>query len=129
MNAEDRSTSSLVGDLVHQVTGLFQKEVALFRAEIRESADQAGTAIGLIVAAVVFALTALNVLSAALVAALTEAGIPGAWSALIVGSAIALVALLMGKKGLESLRANNLKPDRTVEAMQRDLSAVKENVK
>lgn len=54
----------------------------------------AGTAIGMIVAAAVVALTALNVLTAALVAALAELGIPGGWSALIVGVALAVGAAI-----------------------------------
>jgi p-aminobenzoyl-glutamate transporter AbgT len=129
MNAEDRSASSLVGDLVHHVSELFRKEVALFRAEMSESASQATTAIGLLVAAVVFALTALNVLAAALVAALTSAGVAGGWAALIVGGAIAIIALLMAKKGADDLKASNLKPERTVDALQRDVATARETFK
>ena len=85
----DRSASSLLGDLVSQVTELFRKEIMLLRAELGEKATQAVTACGLIVAAVVLALTALNVLAAALVVALENLGIPGGWAALIVGVILA----------------------------------------
>ena len=44
-------------------------------------------ALGSIAAGLVVALTALNVLAAALVVAIERAGIPGGWSALIVGGA------------------------------------------
>ena len=82
----DRSTPGLMADLLDQVTQLLRKEVQLFRAEMSDKATQAAIAAGSILAAVVVAITALNVLAAALVAALANAGIPGAWSAVIVGA-------------------------------------------
>ena len=81
----DKSTGNLLNDVMARVSGLVRGEVDMARAEINENLSKAATAVGMIVGAVVIALTALNVLSAALVAALTEAGIPGGWSALIVG--------------------------------------------
>ena len=72
------------------------------------------------------ALTALNVLSAALVAALTEAGIPGGWSALIVGVVFAIIAYVMLKKGKDNLKLSSLAPSRTAKNVKRDARAVKE---
>ena len=89
---KERSAPALVGDLVHHVTELFRKEVQLLRAELGEKADQVFAALGFIVAAVVVALTALNVLAAAIVAGLTNAGIAAGWAALIVGVAFAAAA-------------------------------------
>ena len=72
------------------------------------------------------ALTALNVLTAALVAALTEAGVPAGWSALIVGIALAIVAYFMVSKGTNDLKLSSLAPTRTAKNVKRDAQAVKE---
>ena len=89
---QERSTPGLMADLLDQVTQLVRKEVQLFRAEMSDKATQAMVAAGSILAAAVVAITALNVLAAALVAGLAKAGIPGAWSAVIVGVGLAIVA-------------------------------------
>ena len=83
-------------------------------------------AIGLIVGAVVVALTALNVLSAALVAALTEAGIAAGWSAVIVGVLLAIVAYVMVQKGTNDLKLSSLAPTRTAKNVKRDAATMKE---
>ena len=96
---QERSTPGLMADLLDQVTQLVRKEVQLFRAEMSDKATQAMVAAGSILAAAVVAITALNVLAAALVAALANAGIPGAWSAVIVGVGLAIVAFRAGEEG------------------------------
>ena len=125
---QERSTPGLMADLLDQVTQLVRKEVQLFRAEMNDKATQAVVAAGSILAAVVVAITALNVLAAALVAALAKAGIPGAWSAVIVGVGLALIAFLMAKKGIDNLKAGSLAPERTTRAAVRDVSMVKEKI-
>ena len=124
----DRSAPALMGDLVSHVTELIRKEIQLFRAEMSEKTTQAVVAIGSIVAGVVIALTALNVLAAALVSALTEAGIPAVWSAVIVGAVFALIAFLLAGRGISNLKASNLAPDRTARAASRDATMVKEKM-
>jgi hypothetical protein len=125
---QDRSTPGLMADLLDQVTQLLRKEVQLFRAEMGDKGTQAMIAAGSVLAAAVVAITALNVLAAALVAALTNAGIPAPWSAVIVGVALALVAYLMARKGIENLKAGSLAPERTARAAVRDVSMVKEKI-
>jgi Putative Actinobacterial Holin-X, holin superfamily III len=125
---QERSTPGLMADLLDQVTQLLRKEAQLFRAEMSDKATQAMVAAGSILAAVVVAITALNVLAAALVAALANAGIPGAWSAVIVGVGLAIVAFLMAKKGIDNLKAGSLAPERTTRAAVRDVSMVKEKI-
>ena len=122
----NKSTGSLLSDALTHVSSLVRSEVDLARAEVTENLKSAGAAIGLIVGAVVVALTALNVLSAALVAALTEACIPAGWSALIVGVAFALIAYVMVNKGTNALKLSSLAPTRTTKNVKRDAQAVKE---
>ncbi len=124
----ERSAPALIGDLVGNVTELFRKEMQLLRAELREKSTQAVTAIGLIVAAIVIALTALNVLAAALVAAITAAGLDGGWAALIVGAVFAIVAFALAAKGISDLKASNLVPERTADAVTNDARMAKEKM-
>ena len=122
----NRSAGGLLTDALSHVSALVRREVDLARAEVNENLKRAAVAIGLLVGAVILILTALNELTAALVAALTEAGIPAVWSALIVGLLFALAAWLMARKGMEDLKANSLAPTRTAKNVKRDAQAVKE---
>lgn len=122
----NKSTGSLLSDALTHVSSLVRSEVDLARAEINDNLKSAGIAIGMIAGAVVVALTALNVLTAALVAALTEAGVPAGWSALIVGIALAIVAYFMVSKGTSDLKLSSLAPTRTAKNVKRDAQAVKE---
>lgn len=122
----NKSAGNLLNDALTHVSSLVRSEVDLARAEVNENLKTAGVAIGLIVGAVVVALTALNVLSAALVAALTEAGIPGGWSALLVGVIFAVIAYVMANKGTNDLKLSSLAPTRTAKNVKRDAQAVKE---
>ena len=122
----NKSAGNLLNDALTHVSSLVRSEVDLARAEVNENLKTAGLAIGLIVGAVVVALTALNVLSAALVAALTEAGIPGGWSALLVGVIFAIIAYVMANKGTNDLKLSSLAPTRTAKNVKRDAQAVKE---
>jgi len=125
---QERSTPGLMADLLDQVTQLLRKEVQLFRAEMSDKATQAMVAAGSVLAAAVIAIAALNVLAAALVAALTNAGIPAPWSAVIVGVGLAIVAFVMGKKGIDNLKAGSLAPERSARSAVRDVSMVKEKI-
>lgn len=122
----NKSAGSLLTEALSHVSSLMRKEVDLARAEVNENLRHAGVAIGLIVGAVVVALTALNVLSAALVAALTEAGIPAGWSAVIVGVLLAIVAYVMVQKGRSDLKLSSLAPTRTAKNVKRDAQTMKE---
>lgn len=122
----NKSAGSLLTEALSHVSSLMRKEVDLARAEVNENLKHAGVAIGLIVGAVVVALTALNVLSAALVAALTEAGIAAGWSAVIVGVLLAIVAYVMIQKGTNDLKLSSLAPTRTAKNVKRDAATMKE---
>ncbi|WP_281968973.1 phage holin family protein [Roseovarius nanhaiticus] len=121
-----KSTTDMLGDALNHVSALVRNEVDLARAEVSENLNRAGVAIGLIAAAAIIALTSLNVLSAALVAALTEAGIDGGWSALIVGVVLAIIAFVLLGKGTNDLKLSSLAPSRTAKNVQRDANAVKD---
>ena len=125
-NDPNRTTGGLLSDALAHVSSLVRSEVDLARAEINENLQSAGVAVGLIVGGAILALTALNVLSAALVAALTEAGLPAAWSAALVGLAFAIIAYLLARKGMSDLKLSSLAPTRAAKNVKRDAQAVKE---
>jgi len=118
---EDRGPATLLADLVNQVTELFRKEIQLLRAEMNEKKNQLTAALGLIVVGAVLGLTALNVLAGALVRAIERTGIDAGWAALIVG-------VILARKGMDNLKANQLTPERTTRAASRDAALVKEKM-
>lgn len=124
--AGDERTATLVGDLLQRVTELLRMEFDLARSEVARNLDRAALAVGLVVAAVVLALSALNVLAAAAVAALAEAGLEGYWASLIVAGALALVALIFAVKGVRDLRLSSIAPDRAARELRRDAAVLKE---
>lgn len=119
-------TTNLVSNIIGHVTTLVRKEMELARAELGENLNGAMTAVGVIVAGVVFSLVGLNVIAAALVAALTAAGLHPFWSAVIVGGIALIAALIMIKGGMSKLKASSLAPTRTTENVRRDVSAIRE---
>jgi hypothetical protein len=123
----DKSASEILNDALARISGLVRGEFDLARAEVNENLHKAGIALGMIVGALVIALTALNVLAAALVAALTEVGIDGGWAALIVGAVFAIVAFLMLQKGKNDLKLSSLAPSRTAANVKRDAQTVKDS--
>ena len=122
-------TTNLVSNIIGHVTTLVRKEMELARAELGENLNGAMTAVGVIVAGVVFTLVGLNVIAAALVAALTAAGMHPFWSAVIVGGVALIAALIMIKGGMSKLKASSLAPTRTTETVRRDVSAIRETTK
>ena len=118
------STGSLLSEVLSHVSALFRSEVDLARAEIDQTLRRALAAIGMIVAAIVVALTALNVLSAALVAGLTEAGLESGWAALIVGVVFGIIAFALISKGMSDLKLSSIAPSRTAENVKRDAKAM-----
>jgi hypothetical protein len=125
MTRETESTTSLIADVMTRVSSLIRSEVDLARAEVDHNLKRAGAAIGLLVAAVVIALTALNVLTAAVVSGLAEAGIEPGWAALIVGVVLAIIAFALARKGSNDLKLSSIAPSRTAENVKRDAQAVK----
>tara|TARA_R100000687_G_C6350044_1_gene118423 strand:- start:213 stop:611 length:399 start_codon:yes stop_codon:yes gene_type:complete len=122
----NKSAGGLLTEALSHISSLMRNEVDLARAEIDENLKTAGVAIGMIVGAVVVALTALNVLSAAVVAGLTDAGIDAGWAALIVGVILAIIAYVMATKGSNDLKLKSLAPKRAAKNVKRDAQTLKE---
>ena len=107
LEAEDgRSLGEVMGDLTRNVSTLLQQEVALAKAELRESSSRAGKGIGLFVGAAVAGVLFLVFLSVSAWWGLGQF-IGNEWSALIVAAVwviIAIILTLAGKKEMERIR-------------------------
>jgi len=107
MESEDgRSIGQILGDVSRDVSTLMRQEVALAKAELRQSGTQAGKGIGMYVGAAVAGMLFLVFLSVCVWWAL--GGLIGrGWSALIVAVVWAIVAAILamvGKKEFERVR-------------------------
>lgn len=125
----EKSAPGLVTEALRHVSSLLRREVDLARAELNENAHRAGAAVGFIVAGIVIALSALNVLSAALVAAVAELGIGAGWAAVVVGGVMAIVAFILAGKGMNDLKLSSLAPSRSVNSLRKDAEAVREGTR
>jgi uncharacterized membrane protein YqjE len=113
-------TADILNDILRRVTELMRMEFDLARTEVAENMARARTAIVLLVVAVVLALTALDVLAAAAVAAVAETGIDAGWAALVVGGAVALLAIILAVKGMNDLKLSSIAPDRSRQELRKD---------
>ena len=107
MESEDgRSIGQILGDVSRDVSTLMRQEVALAKAELRQSGTQAGKGIGMYVGAAVAGMLFLVFLSVCVWWAV--GGLIGrGWSALIVAVVWAIVAAtlaMVGKKEFERIR-------------------------
>lgn len=107
-------------------SNLVQGELNLARAEMSQNLSRAGVGIVFFGIAALMALVALNILATAVVAAIADSGVSYSASAAIVGGAILLISLVLSLLGKARLSADALTPKRTIKAVERDISNIKE---
>lgn len=127
--SEQRAASASLGDLLSEVTGdlstLMRQELALARAELKQSATNAGKGAGMLGGAGYAALMAVFFLSVALWWALGQLVGLG-WSAVIVAvlwGVIGAVLFAVGRKQLQKVEG----APQTVDTLKRIPDAVKRN--
>jgi hypothetical protein len=107
LEAEDgRSLGEVMGDLTRNVSTLMQQEVALAKAELRQSGSRAGKGIGLFAGAAIAGILFLVFLSVSAWWGLGQF-IGNEWSALVVAAVWVIVAIILalaGKKEMERIR-------------------------
>jgi hypothetical protein len=117
------SAANLVGRLVDDVTALVRNEIALGRAELRESLLSARKALDALALGAALWLAGALALVAAAILALSKSLEP--WlAATIVGAALALIGYLVMRAARKKLAPSALKPERTREAIRRDVQVV-----
>ncbi len=124
-----KSAAQLIGDLLRQITNLVAAELRLLRSELEEKLGQVAVALALLVAGLLFALTAVMVLADALVAAVVALGVSDGLAALLVGLAIALCAFVLVQRGLAKLKATSLRPERSLRSLKKAAAALEETIK
>lgn len=129
IDPQARPTGTLLADALMHLSNLVRGEMALARAEIMESLRGALSGVGLMVAAVVMAATALNLTAAAMVAGLARLGLPVGWGAFLLGAGLAIAAVVLWQRGREALKPGGFLPSRTARNMRRDAETLKEIVK
>lgn len=120
---DGRSIGALLSDVTSNVSTLMQQELALAKAEARQSATRAGKGVGMFAGAAVAGLLFLVFLSVSAWWGLGQF-VGNQWSALIVAGVWAIIAAvlaLVGKKELERIRGLR----RTSETLSKIPNAVK----
>jgi hypothetical protein len=118
--AYDRSIPEILGDVLGQAGALLRKEGQLAKAELSEKLGEAGLGLGLVAGGAVLAIPALVILLQAPVAALADAGLSPALSALLVGAVAVLIAAVLAWIGMSRLKMERLTPRRTLRQLQKD---------
>jgi len=116
----DESVGTLLADVASDVSQLFQQEIALARAELKQEATKAGRAGGILAGASVAGLMVAVLASFAIVYALAEV-IPPGWAALIVAVVWAIVGAVLYSTGRRQLREVSPVPKQTVETVKEDV--------
>lgn len=125
---EDRPISELFTDLVQDTGTLVRQEVQLAKAELTQSAAQAGKGVGFIAAGGLVAYAGLLAIIAAVILWLWRNGMADWTAALVVGVVVVLIGVILLMRGRTMLQAGSLAPQRTMESLKADTAMVKEQV-
>jgi hypothetical protein len=134
MNAPNPETDdqaplrAVIGDVVTRITVLLRKEFDLARSEVAENLNRASFGAGLVVAGVILALTALNVLAVAAVVGLMTAGLDVITATLAIGVGGLIVAIAVAAAGISRVRPSRLAPTRSIRELRRSTDAAREAV-
>lgn len=125
---DERPLGELFTDLVQDTGTLVRQEVQLAKAELTQSAAEAGRAIGMIVVAGLLAYAGLLAVLAAVILWLWHSGLADWIAALVVGVVVIVIGVILLMRARSMLQASNLAPQRTVESIKADTAMVKEQV-
>jgi protein-S-isoprenylcysteine O-methyltransferase Ste14 len=104
---------------------LLRKELQLAKAETSEKIEQAQSGLILILAGMLFLFVALVVLAVAAAEFLATI-IPASLATLVVGGVLALVGVVIILVGRSKLKPSNLKPVKTLHAMEGHVDRMRE---
>ncbi len=122
------SLHDLFGEALRETSDLAQKEFALFRTEMSQSVRSVFLGLAMVVAAAVFAVAAVMLLTESLVEWLAGVLNSEALAALIVGGVMAVIAIGLGLYGRSAISRFSLTPERTVRSIKRDTEVLSERV-
>ncbi|MGN7934184.1 phage holin family protein [Pseudomonas sp. 22447] len=123
----DASVMGLLKQLTHEVPSLFTKELALAKAEFQASLNTLKAGIAAVAGGAIVLLAGFIVLLMAVVYGLSTVMAP--WlAALIVGVVVMVVGFVMVQSGKKQFEPSHFKPDRTLEALNKDQDALRRKV-
>jgi len=123
---DQRSVSELIAEVVNQFSKLIRNEMAIARAELSAKAVEAALGAGFLVGAALLLIPAIVLLLMALAAGLVELGLSPFVANLIAGVVGLLLSGTLAYIGKTKLSADHLKPKRTINEIELDISAVKD---
>lgn len=119
-------TIQALNDVVGEMGNLAQKELALFRAEINHNLRLIFEGLVTIIIAAVFAMAAIILFTKALVDWLATIVHSDALSSLIVGAAMALLAIGLGLYGRHSILRFSILPNKTLHSIKMSADVLSE---
>ena len=123
--APRRGLFKLIADIPTLLMDLVRGEIESFKQEIIGKLKLAGVGLGLLVGAATFAFFALLVLIAAAVLGLATV-LPAWASALIIGGAILVIAVILALVGIANLKKGvPPAPTETIKSIKKDVRAIK----
>ncbi|UVI39938.1 phage holin family protein [Qipengyuania spongiae] len=120
----DGDVIDLIGKLTRQGSHLAQEQLALVQAEMREGVDDIKQAVAAVLGAAVVGIAGLGVLLMGLAYLLGEALENTALGTIIVGIVTLVIAGVLYLGARKKLATSNLKPERTLETVERTPDAV-----
>ncbi|MDI3356732.1 phage holin family protein [Pseudomonas sp. UYIF39] len=123
----DASVVGLLRQLSREVPALFTKELALAKAEFQASLTTLKAGIAGVAGGVIVLLAGFIILLMSAVYGLSTVMAP--WlAALIVGAVVMIVGFAMLQSGKKQFEPSNFKPDRTLDALNKDQEALRRKV-
>ncbi|HEX6103874.1 MAG TPA: phage holin family protein [Alphaproteobacteria bacterium] len=128
MPQDGRPLSELLSDALNQFSALIRTEIQLARTELTGKAVKAATGLAMMAGGLVVGIAAAVLIFMAVAEWLDDV-IPEGFARLLSGLIAAAIAGGLAWSGLQRMRADELAPKRTIEQLQRDAAAAKEQVK
>lgn len=123
-NHDDASVTGLLRQLSREVPALFTKELALAKAEFQSSLNTLKAGIGAVAGGAIVLLAGLIILLMSAVYGLSMFMAP--WlAALIVGVVVMIIGFVMVQSGKKQFEPSHFKPDRTLDALNKDQEALR----
>ena len=125
---DERSLGDLFSELAQETSTLVRQEVRLAKAELTQSATEAGRGVAFLLAGGAVAYAGLLALLAAVILGLWEAGVESWIAALIVGLIVVAIGIILVLRARETLSASSLAPRKTIETLKEDKEWVREQI-
>ena len=124
---EERSLGDLFSELAGETGTLVRQEIALAQVELTSKAVGVGKNVGFLAIGGAVGYAALLAILAAIIIGLANF-IPLWLSALLVGTAVGVVAFMMISSALDSLKKTDLTPTQTVDSIKEDAQWLKKQM-